>query len=334
MGVMCRLLKVSKSGFYAWMNRPMSVHARTDVRLTAVIRAIHEYSHGTYGAPRVHAELVLGQGIHVTRKRVARLMRTAGLRGVQKRRFVRTTVSDPRERWAPDLVDRKFTVGRPNKLWVADITYVATWAGFLFVAVVIDAFSRRVIGWAMETHLRTELVMAALEMAYTQRAPCPKVIFHSDHGTQFTSIAFGQRCDELGVRPSMGSVGDAYDNALAESFFSSLECEVLDRNHFKTREEDSGLLLDRGLVQPPSSSFVLGVSLAGAVRTGVRGRFRNQKLGTSDACASDCTAWKTDEQYGIKDKTSEPLRTAEGGHQPIPSSLTKARPLNRARSRT
>jgi putative transposase len=121
-GVMCRLLRVSKSGFYAWMNRPMSVHTRTDVRLTAVIRAIHEYSHATYGAPRVHAELVLGQGMHVARKRVARLMRTAGLRGVQKRRFVRTTVSDPKERWAPDLVDRKFTVRRPNRLWVADIS--------------------------------------------------------------------------------------------------------------------------------------------------------------------------------------------------------------------
>jgi putative transposase len=234
---MCRLLKVSKSGFYAWMRRPMSAHARVDVRLTAVIRAIHGYSKGTYGAPRVHAELVLGQGMHVARKRVARLMRAAGLQGVQKRRFVRTTVSDPSERWAPDLVDREFTVRRPNKLWVADLTYVATWAGFLYVAVVIDVFSRKVIGWAMAPHLRTELVLSALEMAYNQRAPCPKVIFHSDHGTQYTSIAFGQRCEELGVRPSMGSVGDAYDNALAESFFASLECEVLDRNHFKTREE-------------------------------------------------------------------------------------------------
>jgi putative transposase len=215
----------------------MSAHARVDVRLTAVIRAIHGYSKGTYGAPRVHAELVLGQGMHVARKRVARLMRAAGLQGVQKRRFVRTTVSDPSERWAPDLVDREFTVRRPNKLWVADLTYVATWAGFLYVAVVIDVFSRKVIGWAMAPHLRTELVLSALEMAYGQRAPCPKVIFHSDHGTQYTSIAFGQRCEELGVRPSMGSVGDAYDNALAESFFASLECEVLDRNHFKTREE-------------------------------------------------------------------------------------------------
>ena len=237
MGVMCRLLRVSKSGFYSWMKRPMSAHTRTDVRLTAVIRAIHEYSKGTYGAPRVHAELVLGQGLHVARKRVARLMRAAGIKGVHKRRYVRTTVSDPSDRWAPDLVDRKFTVRRANRLWVADLTYVATWAGFLYVAVVIDAFSRKVIGWAMENHLRTELVLAALEMAYTQRAPCQKVIFHSDHGTQYTSVAFGQRCDELGVRPSMGSVGDAYDNALAESFFASLECEVLDRNHFRTREE-------------------------------------------------------------------------------------------------
>jgi putative transposase len=237
-GVMCRLLRVSKSGFYSWMRRPMSVHTRMDVRLTAVIRAIHEYSKGTYGAPRVHAELVFGQSMHVARKRVARLMRAAGLRGVQKRRYVRTTVSDPSDRWAPDLVERNFTVSRPNRLWVADLTYVATWAGFLYVAVVIDAFSRRVIGWAMETHLRTELVLAALEMAYTQRTPsCQKVIFHSDHGTQYTSVAFGQRCQELGVRPSMGSVGDAYDNALAESFFASLECEVLDRNHFRTREE-------------------------------------------------------------------------------------------------
>jgi len=236
-GVLCRLLRVSKSGFYAWMKRSMSARARTDVRLTAVIRAIHECSKGTYGSPRVHAELVLGEGMHVARKRVARLMRTAGLRGVQKRRFVRTTVSDPSEHWAPDLVERNFTVKRPNRLWVADLTYVATWAGFLYVAIVIDAFSRRVIGWAMENHLRTELVLAALEMAYIQRAPCQNVIFHTDHGTQYTAVAFGQRCRELGVRPSMGSVGDAYDNALAESFFATLECEVLDRNHFKTREE-------------------------------------------------------------------------------------------------
>jgi putative transposase len=163
-------------------------------------------------------------------------MRAAGLKGVQKRRFVCTTRSDRRDRWAPDLVDRNFTVTRPDALWVADLTYVATWVGFLYLAVVIDAFSRRVVGWAMENSLRTELVLAALEMAFAQRAP-QEVIHHSDHGTQYTSIAFGKRCEELGVRPSMGTVGDCFDNALAESFFASLECEVLDRHHFKTREE-------------------------------------------------------------------------------------------------
>jgi len=235
-GVMCRLLKVSKSGFYGWRERPMSAHARTEVHLTAMIHAIHERSHRTYGAPRVHAELREAYGVHVARKRVARLMRVSGLKGVQKRRFVRTTVSDPKERWAPDLVERNFTATRPDTLWVADVSYVATWAGFLYLAVVVDAFCRRVVGWAMENHLRTELVLAALEMAYAQRAP-GKVIHHSDHGCQYTSIAFGARCEELGVRPSMGTVGDCYDNALAESFFASLECEVLDRNHFKTRED-------------------------------------------------------------------------------------------------
>jgi putative transposase len=184
----------------------------------------------------VHAELREQYAVRVGRKRVARLMRAAGLKGVQKRRFVRTTVSDPREHWAPDLVDRHFSVDRPDVLWVADVTYVATWTGFLYLAIVLDAFSRHVVGWAMEDHLRVELVLKALERAYAQRAP-RDVVHHSDHGTQYTSIAFGKRCKELGVRPSMGSVGDAYDNAMAESFFASLECEVLDRNHFKTREQ-------------------------------------------------------------------------------------------------
>ena len=235
--MMCRLLNVSISGFYAWIDRPMSAHERTDITLTATINAIHHRSHETYGAPRVHAELADDYGVHIACKRVARLMRAAGLKGVQKRRFVCTTVSDPRERWSPDLVDRNFTVARPNVLWVADVTYVHTWAGFLYLAVVLDAFSRRIVGWAMADHLRTELVLAALEMAYSQRHPPRKIIHHSDHGTQYTSIAFGKRCRELGVRPSMGSVGDCFDNATAESFFASLECEVLDRNRFRTREE-------------------------------------------------------------------------------------------------
>jgi transposase InsO family protein len=233
--MMCRLLEVSASGFYAWADRPMSVRARRDVELTALIQAIHEYSHGTYGAPRVHAELAQAYGVHIARKRVARLMKTAGLKGISKRRFVRTTVSEVRERWAPDLVDRDFTVTAPDRLWVADATFISTWEGFLYLAIVLDVFSRRVVGWAMSAQLRTELMLAALEMAYGQRAP-HDVIHHSDHGCQYTSIAFGKRCEELGVRPSMGSVGDAYDNAVAESFFATLECEVQDRHHFKTRE--------------------------------------------------------------------------------------------------
>ena len=163
-------------------------------------------------------------------------MRSAGLHGVSRRKQFRTTVRDKLARPAPDLVDRQFTAAGPDRLWVADITYVPTWAGFLFLAVVVDAWSRRVIGWAMETHLRTELVLAALDMAVAQRRPTD-VIHHSDQGCQYTSVAFGKRCREAGVRPSMGSVGDAYDNALCESFFATLECELLDRHRFRTQVE-------------------------------------------------------------------------------------------------
>jgi putative transposase len=214
----------------------MSAHTRADVRLTARIRAIHEYSHGTYGAPRIHAELLQGLGVHVGRKRVARLMRQAGLKGAQKRRFRCTTRSGARERWAPDLVDRQFVAGRPNALWLADVTYVPTAEGILYLAAVLDVFSRLIVGWAMEARLGSKLVLAALEMAYTQRRP-KQVIHHSDHGSEYTAIAFGTRCTRLGIRLSMGSVGDCYDNAMMESFFSSLECEVLDRNRFRTHKE-------------------------------------------------------------------------------------------------
>ena len=232
---MCHVLGVSPSGYYAWRKRPLSPRARTDVALSAEIEGIHRESHGTYGAPRVHAELA-ARGIHVGRKRVARLMRAAGLRGVSRRKPWRTTVRDAAARPAPDLVARDFTAPGPDRLWVADITYIPTWGGFLYLAVVLDAWSRRVIGWAMETHLRTELVLAALDMAVAQRRPAD-VIHHSDQGCQYTSIAFGTRCAEAGVRPSMGSVGDAYDNALCESFFATLECELLDRQRFRTQVE-------------------------------------------------------------------------------------------------
>lgn len=232
---MARVLGVSPSGYYAWRKRPLSPRARTDVELTGHIHAVHRESRGTYGAPRIHADLA-AQRIYVGCKRVARLMRCAGLQGVSRRKSCRTTVRDDTARPVPDLVDRQFTAVGPDRLWVADITYVPTGAGFLYLAVVVDAWSRRVIGWAMASHLRTELVVAALEMALAQRRPAD-VIHHSDHGCQYTSFAFGYRCRDAGVRPSMGSVGDAYDNALCESFFATLECELLDRSRFPTHAD-------------------------------------------------------------------------------------------------
>jgi putative transposase len=215
----------------------MSVRARRDVELLALIHQIHERSwDGTYGAPRIHRELRLTYGIRIGRKRVERLMRRAGLQGVQKRRFRCTTRSGAPERFAPDLVERNFAADRPNALWLADVTLVATAEGRLYVAVVLDVFSRLIVGWSMDERLGSQLVLAALEMAYAQRRPC-EVIHHSDHGSEYTAVAFGRRCGQLGITRSMGSVGDCYDNAMMESFFSSLEAEVLDRNRFRTRQE-------------------------------------------------------------------------------------------------
>jgi putative transposase len=233
--VMARVLRVSASGYYAWRRRPTSAHAQADAALLRRIRTIHAGSYGTYGAPRVHAELQ-AEGTAIARKRVARLMRQAGLRGVSRRRFPTTTRREPTHRPAHDLVGRVFTAPAPNLLWVADITYVPTAAGFLFLAVVLDAWSRRIVGWAMANDLRTQLVLDALDMAVTKRKPAD-VVHHSDQGSQYTSLAFGMRCQEAGVRPSTGSVGDAYDNALAEAFFATLECELLDRRRFRSQAE-------------------------------------------------------------------------------------------------
>lgn len=224
MATMCRVLGVSTSGYYAWLGRLPPRRAREDVRLRERIEEIYARSRGTYGAPRIHAEL-RAEGIRISRKRVARLMREAGLAGVSRRRRRGTTQRDPEAQPVPDLVEREFTAEAPDQLWVADITYIPTEEGTLYLAVVVDAFSRRVVGWAMETYLRTELVLNALNMAIRQRRP-RGVIHHSDQGSQYTAVEFGQRCREAGVRPSMGSVGDCYDNALCESFFATLECEL------------------------------------------------------------------------------------------------------------
>jgi putative transposase len=232
---MCRVLDVSTSGYYAWLKRPLSARAERDAELKVQIRAIHEESDGTYGRPRVHAELKEA-GERVATKRIGRLMREESLEGVSRRRKARTTVRSTDARPAPDLVDRNFVAQGPDELWVADITYVPTLTGFLYLAVVLDVWSRRVVGWAMASHLRTDLVLNALDMALLQRRP-KSVVHHSDQGCQYTSIAFGLRCRERGVRPSMGSVGDCYDNAMCESFFATLECELLDRRRFRNHSE-------------------------------------------------------------------------------------------------
>ena len=232
---MCRVLGVSPSGFYAWQQRPPSARSQLDAQLSLRIGAIHQRSHATYGAPRVHAEL-RAEGIKVGRKRVARLLKKAGLVGASRRQWIHTTMRDRTARPAPDLVERNFAAPQPNRLWVADITYIPTWTGFLYLAVVLDVFSRRVVGWAMAAHLRTELVLEALDFALWQRRP-GAVIHHSDQGTQYTSLQFGARCRQAGVRPSMGSVGDCFDNAMCESFFATLECELLARHRFRTQAE-------------------------------------------------------------------------------------------------
>ena len=233
---MCRVLDVSTSGYYAWRRRMISVRAREDEALRGKIRLIYNRSRQTYGSPRIHAELK-EEGTRVGRKRVARLMKESGLVGASRRKSIRTTRRDPAARPAPDLVDRKFTASGPNQLWVADITYIPTVAGFLYLAVVLDVWSRKIVGWAMSSRLATQIVLDALEMAIEQRRPADGVIHHSDQGCQYTSTEFGKRCREAGIRPSMGSVADCYDNAMCESFFATLECELLDRVRFVDHAE-------------------------------------------------------------------------------------------------
>ena len=235
-GAMCRVLEVSASGYYAWRRRMISARSREDQGLRQTIRAIHARSRQTYGSPRIHAELK-EEGTRVGRKRVARLMRELGLAGVSRRKSVRTTRRDPAARPAPDLVERNFAASKPNQLWVADITYIPTLAGFLYLAVVLDVWSRKIVGWAMSSGLATDIVLDALTMAVEQRRPLDSVIHHSDQGCQYTSIEFGRRCREAGVRASMGSVGDCYDNAMCESFFATLECELLDRIRFADQKD-------------------------------------------------------------------------------------------------
>jgi putative transposase len=239
---LCRMLGVSASGYYAWSTRSPSARTIADLLLGDRLEALWRASRETYGRPRLQSDLI-DEGIHVSDKRIGRLMRERKIAGASRRKGFKTTIRDRDARPAPDLVERKFSATAPNQLWVADITYIPTWNGFLFVAIVLDVYSRRVVGWAMATHLRTELVLDALNMAIYRRRP-ENVIHHSDQGCQYTSIAFSQRCKEAGVRPSMGSVGDCYDNAMCESFNAILECELLVKHRFKNPREASLAVFD------------------------------------------------------------------------------------------
>lgn len=234
---MCRVLGVNRTSFHAWERRPPSDRALYDEFLADKIRAIHAASAGTYGAPRIHAELRLQDGIRVGKKRVERLMAAAGLQGIPVRRKTRTTVRIAGVRCASDLVERDFNPSAPNRLWCADITYLASWEGWLYLASVLDCFSRLIVGWCMLPHMRLELVEGALEMAVARRRPEPGLIHHSDHGSQYTAVIFGQRCQQLGIDVSMGSIGDCYDNAVCEAFHSTLKRELVYRRPWPTRAE-------------------------------------------------------------------------------------------------
>lgn len=235
---MCEVLGVSTSGYYEWRSRPPSEREMVDRDLLERIRSIWKRSQQTYGAPRVYGEL-RKQGVHSGRKRVARLMRLEGLQGAHRRRRSWTTHQDRRAKVAPDLVHREFKARAPNRLWLADMTEIKTAEGTLYLAAILDVFSRRAVGWAMDTHKRAELVLAALEMAIQRRRPQMGTIHHSDRGSQYTSVVFGQRLVDAGLAPSMGSVGDAYDNAMMESFFATVECELIKN---KNREKKFDVL--------------------------------------------------------------------------------------------
>ena len=241
---MCRVLGVSRSGFHAWQRRPPSPQALEDERLTDRIREIHRANRRVYGSPRIHAELRLADGVRVGRKRVTWLMRAAGISGLMARKRGRTTIRVPGVRVADDLVERRFRPEAPNVLWIADITYLRTWEGWLYLAAVQDAYSRRIVGWSMADHMRAELVVDALQMAVARRRPKPGLVFHSDQGSQFVALGFGQACRDAGIAQSMGSKGCAYDNAVAESFFATLKKELVHRRSWPTRREMTGEIFE------------------------------------------------------------------------------------------
>jgi len=242
--VACRLLGVSRSGYYAWAAGAPSDRALSDVWLTERIREIWKQNRKVYGSPRIHAELRMQYGIRVGRKRVERLMRQAGISGLVDKKRGRTTIRVPGVRVADDLVQRDFRPAAANVLWLADLTYLKTWEGWLYLAAVQDAYSRRIVGWSMADHMRTELVIDALQMGLARRRPEPGLIHHSDQGSQFVALGFGQICAKAGIARSMGSRGDCWDNAVAETFFATLKKELVHRRSWPTRRELTGEIFE------------------------------------------------------------------------------------------
>jgi putative transposase len=235
--LLCEVLEVSRSGFHAWQKRPPSRRACQDAGLLGLIEPIHRESRRTYGSPRVHAELRLDHDIRVGRKRVERLMRQAGLSGMIRRRRGKTTISAPGIRTAPDLVERDFNPAGPNRLWCADITYVRTWEGWLYLASVMDCYSRRVVGWALADHLRAELVDEALAVAIARRRPEAGMVHHSDRGCQYTSLTFTRRCRTVGIDVSMGAKGSCFDNAVLESFHATIKKDLIHRRAWPSKAQ-------------------------------------------------------------------------------------------------
>ena len=270
--VMCRALQVNRTSFHDWERRAPSDRALGDAWLIDKIKTIHANSDGTYGARRVHAELRLEHGIRVGRKRVERLMRVAGISGLLPRKRRRTTVRLPGVRVAPDLVERDFDPTGPDQTWSADITYISTWEGFLYLAHVQDLYSRRIVGWSMADHLRSELVVSALEMALHRRRPGPGLVHHSDKGCQYTAVLFTKRCVKAGIEVSMGSTGDCFDNACCETFHATLKKERIYRHSWPTRAAARSAIFEyiERLVQPPPPALDARLPVPDRVRASAR----------------------------------------------------------------
>jgi putative transposase len=234
--LMCRVLEVSRGGFYLWLKRPASPRSAENGRLLLAIRAIHQASRGAYGSPRIHAQLRAVAKFH-GRNRIARLMREHRIRGKQKLKFRVTTDSKHNFPVSPNVLDREFAVGTPNKAWVADITYIATKEGWLYLASVMDLYSRRIVGWAMDSRICRHLVERALCMACFNRSPAPGLLHHSDRGSQYASGDYQRLLKSSGIVCSMSRKGNCWDNAVMESFFATLKTELVYHRNYETRRE-------------------------------------------------------------------------------------------------